>query len=261
MILCLDLGNTRLKWGLFDAQHTLVEAGACLHTDIETAPFYLWNECSKAVLASVAKETVTEQLLKMLARFELTIHKVHVLPSMCGLQNTYDNIQQLGIDRWAAAVGAWQQIQDACVVVNAGTAVTIDAIAPLNSNPQQANYLGGYILPGLKMMQTRLSQGTALIGDTLALAKSTPFPKNTNDAVQLGAYAAICGAIKLMATQLSQHTGQTVSIIVTGGDAKAIQAMLLAPTMQIQAVAKQVLMVDNLVLHGILWLDLESETA
>lgn len=261
MILCLDLGNTRLKWGLFDAKHTLVEAGACLHADIETAPFYLWNECSKAILASVAKESVTEQLLKMLKRLELTVHQVHVLPNMYGLQNTYDNIQQLGIDRWAAAVGAWQLMQEACVVVNAGTAVTIDAIAPLHLSAPQADYLGGYILPGLKMMQTRLSQGTAQIGDTLALAKTTPFPKNTNDAVQLGAYAAICGAIQHMVAQLSQHTGQAVSIIVTGGDAKVIHAMLLAPSLQMAAVAKQVLMVDNLVLHGILWLDLESETA
>lgn len=261
MILCLDLGNTRLKWGVFDDNNHLIEAGACMHADIETAPFYIWNKCTQAVLACVARDSVKEQMLTMLQRYQLSVKQVVATP-VCGeLINGYDKPSQLGVDRWASVVAAWQYAKRACVVVNAGTAVTIDAIAHQDKNVTQAKFLGGYILPGLKMMHTRLSQGTAHVDVGQQTIQLQAFPTNTADAVQSGALLAVCGAIKHMALQLKSQTTESPSILLTGGDAAQIQAILSEQALAIESVASEVVMLDHLVLQGVMVLFKESLVA
>ncbi len=261
MILCLDLGNTRLKWGVFDDNNHLIEAGACMHADIETAPFYIWNKCTHAVLACVARDSVKEQMLSMLQRYQLPVTQVTASPACAGLVNGYDKPSQLGIDRWASVVAAWQHTKRACVVVNAGTAVTIDAIAQQDKNVTQAKFLGGYILPGLKMMHTRLSQGTAHVDVGQQNVKLQAFPTNTADAVQSGALLAVCGAIKHMAQQLKTYTEQAPTIVLTGGDAAQIQAILSEQALAVESVASDVAMLDHLVLQGVMLLYKESIVA
>lgn len=253
MILAIDTGNTRLKWGLFNTEHQLLEAGACMHADMESAPFYLWNECEHAVVASVARESVTEQVLRILERYRLPVRQVQATQSACGLLNGYDKPTQLGVDRWAAAVAAWQNLHASCVVVSVGTAVTVDAI---EAQPDgQGKFLGGYILPGMKLMQTRLGQGTANV--QAEHGQSQAFPTNTSDAVHSGTYAALGGAVLHMVQQLSVKTGQRASLLVTGGDAANFYDWLTnaAQTLHQPEIANQLVIADNLVLHGILLLE------
>jgi type III pantothenate kinase len=141
------------------------------------------------------------------------------------------------------------------VVVNAGTAVTIDALHSQSGNNQQGEFLGGMILPGFKLMQTSLGLGTAQLPiiDTAKDFNENPptdiFARSAAQAITIGAVHAITGAIEHMANALEAKCGQTPFIVMSGGDAAVIQSYLT------DAVTNPTVIVDNLVLKGLYLLD------
>jgi type III pantothenate kinase len=146
------------------------------------------------------------------------------------MRNRYSRPQQLGCDRWAALIAAWQQIGGACLVVVCGTATTIDALS------DSGEFLGGLILPGVALMQQSLTTATAQLN--AVDGEYADFPRNTADALLSGAIQASCGAIQRQYALLNT----TSPVLLSGG-----AAHLLLPQLQLP-----VKMVDNLVLHGLL---------
>ena len=129
-----------------------------------------------------------------------------------------ENPAKLGTDRWAALVASWQIKKTACVVVNAGTAVTIDALS------QQGEFLGGLdFTPGVDLMQKSLGMATAQlpsVSTTLLSTKSLSqhqdiFAKNTQDAMRAGAINASCGAILQMHYALNTQSSQLPFILIS----------------------------------------------
>jgi type III pantothenate kinase len=173
---------------------------------------------------------------------------------MAGLRNHYQVAQALGSDRFAAMMAAYCMQKASCVVVSAGTAVTIDA---LSVHGTQADFLGGWILPGLHLMQQSLTQAAAQLPETSFSSKpaeQTKFARNTEDAMQFGALNAVVGAIKEMSAALTANDNKPPHIIISGGDAALIKIGL--------AVTTPCSIVDNLVLHGLYFMDrnLQSES-
>jgi type III pantothenate kinase len=133
----------------------------------------------------------------------------------------------------------------------------IDKIALTNSSAseQQGEFLGGMILPGLDLMQKSLGLATAQLpkNGTLQGANERDladiFAKNTTQAINTGALRAITGAIMLMANALAQKCAQKPCVILSGGNALAIQNSLAG------TVTNQVIIVDNLVLQGLYLLE------
>ena len=165
-------------------------------------------------------------------------------PKPAACINSYETPAQLGPDRWASliaarrrAVAANESVPRACIVANAGTAVTIDAL------DGDGVFRGGLILPGIDLMLRALADNTA------ALRKPpgtfADFPTTTPDALFSGAVQAACGAIEQMRRQLRGH-GPEVTCYLAGGSAPDIAPHLAAP----------VELVDNLVLEGVLVLAL-----
>ena len=70
------------------------------------------------------------------------------------VRNGYEDIAQLGVDRWAAIVGAYTHFGSAVCIVDAGTAVTVDLVR------DGGRHLGGLIVPGLQLMRSSLEQDT-----------------------------------------------------------------------------------------------------
>jgi type III pantothenate kinase len=138
---------------------------------------------------------------------------------LCGVRNLYDQPEQLGSDRWAALIAAWHQVRRACLVVNCGTATTIDALSA------QGEFIGGLILPGLTLMQQSLSQGTAQLSVSKGVVQN--FPRNTADAIASGVLRATLGAIEHQFTLL-QVDGEAVCIL-TGGAADPLMHFLQMP--------------------------------
>ncbi len=133
----------------------------------------------------------------------------------CGVHNSYANAGQLGSDRWAALVAAWHLVRGKCMVVNCGTAITIDTLSG------QGRFLGGLILPGMELMQRNLVAATNQL--KLAQGKYAAFPLNTADALFSGAIQACCGAIERQYVLLEDDS---TPVVLSGGAAGVLQAHL-----------------------------------
>ncbi|HEY3299894.1 MAG TPA: type III pantothenate kinase [Methylophilaceae bacterium] len=258
MILAIDAGNTRTKWGLFDEANLMHAQGAVLNGEIGASQAWRdcpWHLCKKAVVSNVAGVEIGAQLQALFDSHEVDSHWVKSSVAACGLINGYEQPDTLGSDRWLAMIAAWHTLQVPCVVVSAGTALTIDAITFAgNSSDNQARFMGGLILPGLQMMQSHLAQNTAQIG--LKQGRLQDFPRNTGDAVYTGAIRAMAGAVSDMVNRLAVHQTEqgrhhTNRCMMTGGDANVLAEALHAQA----SLACEVIVVENLVLQGLLLIE------
>jgi type III pantothenate kinase len=233
MIVVVDAGNSRLKWGLHDG-HGWVRRGVVENTNVArlTDDWQDLPSPQKIVVSNVAGAEIK-------AALELCVQRWHVAPcwvvsqaQASGVTNRYADPAQLGPDRWAALIAA-HQVRQACIVVNAGTAVTIDALT------KDGIFLGGLILPGAALMRAALSSGTA--GVQAGSGHLEKFPANTADAVYSGALQAAAGAVERLAHELDQASAEVCTLILSGGSADELLPLLNRP----------VRLVDNLVLDGL----------
>lgn len=238
MILCIDSGNTRIKWGAY-AEGRWQEEGAVPQGELAALgelPKCLNPE--KVIFANVAGAAVALAIKQVLAVWRDRWTDARSSAAAGGVSNRYENPQQLGVDRWCALLAARALTPHACLVVMAGTATTIDTL------DGEGNFLGGLILPGLDLMRRSLAQDTAAL--PLARGQHCPFPRNTHDAIVSGCLEAQAGAIERAFARIAMQAG--ASCLISGGAASALTPHL--------GVAYQV--VSNLVLEGLLCLSDET---
>lgn len=247
MILVLDCGNSRLKWGLA-GPHGWVAQGNLPNQEIGTLALRDWQNLprpGRVVGVNVAGEALRVRVEAQLVRWRTAPEWLIAHEEAAGVYNRYARPSQLGPDRWAALVAARQRVAgelfpSACVVVNAGTALTVDA---LDAN---GVFRGGIILPGLNMMLAALAANTASL--KVPPGHYHDFPINTADALYSGAMQGLCGAIEQMRARLGGDEARPKAIL-SGGAAAEIAPHLTAP----------VEVVDNLVLEGVLALAESSD--
>jgi type III pantothenate kinase len=239
LILVIDIGNTRTKWAVLDDNHQLSSQGVCLNADIAHANLTTKN-VQKAFISNVAGLDMAQKMTQMLAPLET--HFLKVTAEACGLKNNY--ALSLGADRWAALVAVWHDYQQAAVVVNAGTAITMDALT------DKGEFLGGSIMPGLHVMRASLTANAALLN--VEAGDWQPFPTNTADAIQTGCENAVVGAINLTLKRLEKHCGISPLLVLSGGDAHKIASALSLQILNLDK--KQVIITENLVLQGLVLL-------
>ena len=247
-LLAIDVGNTRVKWGLFDQSGKMLESGTSVNADLQSMKL---PSAARVIISNVAGNVIARQLNALIANTSNIIW-ISAQTAACGLRNQYQTPTSLGTDRWAALIAAWQIKKSPCIVVNAGTAVTIDALTVDTSNSQGV-FLGGLILPGLDLMQTSLGAATAQLPtinqDNDSAEPIKFFATNTAEAIQAGALNAVLGAIERMTTELQRHCEGTPAIIISGGNAQLISKQLQ------QASNLPVSLIENLVLQGLYQLD------
>ncbi|MDP6435990.1 MAG: type III pantothenate kinase [Gammaproteobacteria bacterium] len=232
MQLLIDIGNTRIKWA-FDSGNALHDSGEIVHRDKTAAAAMAFvsefTEKPDAVFAlNVAGIELENSLQQALAeRFGLPVQMVCTTGKCGDVTNGYTSIEQLGADRWAALVGAWHQCRRAVVVVDVGTAITIDLVAA------DGRHLGGIIVPGIDLMRLALNSDTSDIGGFAGNSKGPVpgrdwFGRDTLSAVQRGtlfnARAVIERAIEEFAGE-----GDTPAVFVTGGDAELVVPLISTP--------------------------------
>lgn len=252
-LLAIDCGNTRTKWGVFDAAGELKTHGVSATDALSTLqPSPAWAGCRRAVISNVAGADAKAALDRLLDAME--IRYIRPGQQACGVQNRYRVPAQLGADRWAALIAAWHRYHGPCVVVSAGTAVTIDALAP-DAETGEGVFLGGLILPGLQLMQHSIADKAP--GVKLGEGALKDFPDNTADALYSGGLHAIAGAVRSLTERLAKritpHAHTSPRIIIAGGDGEALHALLT----QDAALANHLAIADNLVLQGLLILESE----
>lgn len=241
MILVVDAGNSRVKWGLHDGQGW-VRRDAVDNAEIARLALD-WEKLAppqRIVVCNVAGPEIEVALDELLQRWRAATRWVAAQAQQCGVTNGYAEPAQLGPDRWAALIGAHHLVKGTCLVVNAGTAVTVDALT------KEGVFLGGLILPGLDLMQAALSCGTAGVRAEKGCLEK--FPANTADAVYSGALQALAGAVERMARELDQTGNEDSALVFSGGNAGELSPLLNRPVM----------LVDNLVLEGLVMIAREG---
>jgi len=260
MLLTIDAGNTRTKWAIFNLHGEITLHGACVNdqlSGIDLSPELLGYK--RIIISNVAGKAHALRLESVLVQHQLPTTWIKAGHNACDVTNRYTEPETLGTDRWASLIAAWHKKHAPCVVANAGTAVTVDALNSQPGDHQQGEFIGGMILPGLNLMQTSLGLGTAQLpirNTSQQLSENTLvdiFARSTAQAIDAGALNAITGAIERMANALKAKCGQTPFIILSGGDAATIQRYL------IDAVTNPTVIVDNLVLTGLYLLDCANQ--
>jgi type III pantothenate kinase len=246
MLLAVDAGNTKTKWAVFDSQGQQRCQGACLNGDFADAAFPPTSfEVKLAIVANVAGEQHLGLIEQKLQQQAIPYQIAHAEASACGVLNGYQAPKNLGVDRWAALIAAYHLHQTDCIVVNAGTAMTVDA---LQMTPDGALFLGGTISPGLRMMQAALVQNTAQL--PAESGEYVDFPVTTEDAIYTGCIGAALGLIESQWQRLDKHAKIPPTLLLSGGDATVLAKYLP------QHLLKQHIIVDNLVLVGLMHMGL-----
>ncbi len=225
MILAIDAGNTRIKWGLW-ADRGYVAQGALRTERVHELPdaLHMLSRPGQVIGSNVAGEVVARQVEQALAPWHLPVRWIRSAARQAGVESHYAEPTQLGTDRWAALIGAHQRFPEPCLVVDAGTAVTIDALTGTGA------FLGGLILPGIDLIGRALATGTA--GLAQASGRFEAFPTNTANAIYSGALQALLGAIERMRRALAEREGGEPRVVVTGGAGQVLAPMLQpAPTL------------------------------
>lgn len=219
--LAIDVGNTRLKWAVYDKPLPGSEAlaqGAEFLENIDRLSDGPWSALAKpqrmlgcCVAGDAVKRRVEEQMEEL---WDIPAHWVVASASEAGLTNGYDHPTRLGADRWVAMIGARHQLlargaARPMVVVMVGTAVTVEAV------DAGGRFLGGFIVPGHGIMLRALESGTA--GLHVPTGEVKEFPTNTSDALTSGGTFAIAGAVDRMVQHLRRHCDCEPACIMTGG--------------------------------------------
>jgi type III pantothenate kinase len=208
MILDIDAGNSRIKWRLSGNGRVLAQDSQPT-AELASGETLLLPETAaidEVRLASVAGSKVVAALQKQFAGL---LKVAQVSPSAGGVTCGYKQPDRLGVDRWLALVAAYQQFKQAVLVVDAGSAMTMDLVGP------KGEHLGGYIVPGLRLMADALWQGTVDVKVTSGDFENMLVPgTNSQQAVDRGCLLVAVSAVENLASQYPAH------ILLTGGDAQ-----------------------------------------
>ena len=222
MILAVDAGNSRVKWATHDGR-AFVHEGRVANAELASLASQ-WAGIpapSAIVIANVAGDAVGKELAALAQRWPIAPRWAASSQSQCGVINGYRDPTQLGVDRWAALIGARSLSTRACVVVNAGTAMTVDALGA------SGEFLGGFIAPGFDLMRESLAANTALL--TSERGEFAFFPRTTRDAIATGSVQSLCGAVERMHSALLDDGQEDADIVISGGTGELLARHLGRP--------------------------------
>ena len=235
MILTIDAGNSRVKWGAYARGVWLAQDTALPEQIAELAARWRVYGVPSAILVSnVAGEAVRTALEHQLSQFPVTARWMTASVAAHGVRSHYRNPGQLGVDRWMAMIGARRLHPGPSVVVLSGTALTVDALTA------EGDFLGGLIAPGLRAMLDALAVTTAAV--KITSGDYEVFPTETRHAVATAAIAAALGCIAHVRKHMAEGGHGDPNVVLSGG-----AAAVLVPH-----VAQPLVTVENLVLEGLL---------
>lgn len=219
MIIDIDMGNSRIKW-----RSSACPGQVFAHdTDAEAqAQWRLLGPIARVRIAAVIAPQRVEQMLHWVRReLHVDAELATVRDATGGIHIAYSDPSSLGVDRWLALLAAKTRLDMCdCIIVSAGTALTIDYL------DASANHRGGYIIPGWRLAVS------ALLGDTDRIHCSDPQLKKI---WQPGASTLHCveGGIALMyrstlraALQPGWADFRATHVLVTGGDGEVLSSFV-----------------------------------
>lgn len=206
--LAIDIGNTSMKYAVFDNQ-SLIHHQRIMGHDVEL----LSDEVEEyhpthAIVCTTASLTEQQQtVLRQLTKHTVFLSHTTPIP----IRNSYKTPETLGMDRLAAAVGAFMQVKGDVLIIDMGTAITYDFV------DGEGNYLGGNIAPGLQMRLQALHDYTSRLPLVATEGAHPELGEDTETAIRCGVIDGIRYEIEGYLRQffLKYHN---LSVFFTGGD-------------------------------------------
>jgi len=229
-ILCVDVGNTRVKWARL-GEGGLGEQRAAAHAAWNAeqwgAALFGDGPVERVVACSVAGGASAAGLVEAARRASgREVRFATTSREAAGVVNGYADPGLLGVDRWVAVVAGHHLSRGDCVVVDVGTAMTVDVVLG------QGRHVGGYIVPGPDLMVASLLEGTsdlATYSATSPPSDARGFADNTRDAIGRGCRVALAALVDRAVADATLLAGRPVELVMTGGALAEIQPWLSTP--------------------------------
>ncbi|SDB15527.1 type III pantothenate kinase [Pseudidiomarina indica] len=188
--LLLDAGNTRVKMALMDENGYLEPWQNVTYTELAELP--LPAPLDSVWLACVSGKDRQQALIDWLQGVAVPVIEINSEASAFGVTTSYREAERLGVDRWLALVGAFDEQPKATVIVDAGTAITVDWLN------EQGEHLGGWIAPGVNLMRESVVNRAPKVFPNAAeqWGKAHQLGQNTTDCLLNGCVNSFVGLVR-----------------------------------------------------------------
>ncbi len=221
-LLALNVGNSRLGIGVF-VEGKLEYVSRVSHEQRADWPGKIadaWGRLADRKDAAVAGAGVNPPLVESLEHVveQVTKRKIEWVGRDLDvpMKVLTEVPEETGVDRVLNVAAAFEQMQKACVVVDAGTAITVDCCN------DQGEFLGGAIAPGTALMMGALHEKTARLPLVTLEAPAGAFGRTTQEAIRLGVFHGVRGMVKELVENYATALGTWPDLIATGGDAQKL---------------------------------------
>jgi type III pantothenate kinase len=222
-LVVLNVGNSRLAVGPFRAG----ELGEVVRVDLKEPATWgpaigaAWKQIAGRENAAIVGASVNPEMDEAVEQAVLDAANRHVVwvgeDLELPIKVLTEKPEETGVDRVLNVAAAYEQIGKACVVVDAGTAVTVDCCN------ERGEFVGGAIAPGASMMLDALHERTAKLPRVRPFqAPAEPFGRSTEQAMLHGVYHGIRGLVKELVETYATELGSWPDLIATGGDAAVL---------------------------------------
>ncbi len=229
-IIAVDIGNTTITVALFlnDTDKFIETVSGNTPAKLKKLLTSAWEQVSFVKGAKVQKKNgvivvssvkpAWTQLVADICKKELG-EKIKIIGKDVPLpiETALDNNMEVGTDRLVSAAAAFAVVEDAVVIADFGTAVTIDIV------DEEGIFLGGCILPGFELSAKALAGDTAQLPQVKVTRPSDPIGANTRQAINCGLYYSAVGALEAAVRRYAEQIGKWPQLIVTGGAADVLK--------------------------------------
>ncbi len=232
MLLAADIGNTSTTFGLYDGAklikkwHALTEkdpiaAGVTFDVNAreglgpklrKKSP--LKHDLDGIVISSVVPEG--DASIKKVVRFSMEIEPLFVDHENAGIKIDHKHPNEIGSDRLVNAVAAWNRFKRAAIVVDMGTATTLDIVT------SKGVFSGGAIAPGIWISLNALSKYASKLPEIEIVKTGRFITRSTVESMQVGIYQGYIGLVERLVAQTAKAMGEKPVVIATGGFAPLI---------------------------------------
>lgn len=227
--LLIDAGNSFLKWSFLEnnqlSKLQKIEYKQNIQAFVEDYMSSESVDCGRVILVSVRNDEFAKILEKVTSERNLIFTQVSSVDTFGGIIHCYEEPHKLGADRYVAMIGAKSIAKSACIVIDSGTATTIDAI------DDDGNHLGGVIFPGFQLSEKSLISDTDLLAswNDNKIESLSVFSNNTSQAISSGCLLSSCVAINGISDQMillmnkqKSNQNRVIPKLLCGGGASTI---------------------------------------
>lgn len=214
----MDVGNSYAKWRICDGQGNVRDSGSYP----TSAPFPGdLKGVQRIRIASVAGPALRQALsAELQAASGVVPEFARAVTAQAGVTNSYPNPSNMGVDRWLALLAAHAQVAGPVIIVDAGTAITVDILSA------EGSHAGGYIMPGLSLLAGALQAGTREVHFDNALQATLRPGVGTAQSVAHGVLLMAVSAIAAAVQEGLCAVGEEATVLLCGGDVAIMRCHL-----------------------------------